>query len=83
MIEIDGSRGEGGGQLVRTAVAVSAATGKPVHITNIRARRQNPGLAAQHVAAVKCVAGLCNASTDNLSVGSPVLAFRPGPLRPG
>jgi len=83
MLEIDGSRGEGGGQLVRTAVAVSAATGKDVHIVNIRARRQSPGLAAQHVAAVKCVAGLCNASTDNLSVGSPVLAFRPGPLRPG
>ena len=83
MIEIDGSRGEGGGQLVRTAVAVSAALGKPVHIVNIRSRRENPGLAPQHVAAVRCVAGLCNGSVDDLNVGSPVLAFRPGPLRAG
>ncbi len=83
MIEIDGSRGEGGGQLVRTAVAVSAATGKAVHLSNIRMKRQNPGLAAQHVAAVKCVAELCGAETSNLDVGSPVLAFRPGPLRAG
>jgi RNA 3'-phosphate cyclase len=81
MIEIDGSRGEGGGQLVRTAVAVSAALGKAVHIVNIRAKRQQPGLAAQHVAAVKCVAGLCNAQTADAEVGSPMLAFRPGPLR--
>jgi RNA 3'-terminal phosphate cyclase (ATP) len=83
MIEIDGSRGEGGGQLVRTAVAVSAALGEPVHIVNIRANRQTPGLAAQHVAAVRCVAELCGASTDDLNVGSPVLAFRPGPLKAG
>jgi RNA 3'-phosphate cyclase len=83
MIEIDGSRGEGGGQLVRTAVAVSAALGKPVHIVNIRARRQNPGLAAQHVAAVKCAAELCGAQTENLEVGSPVLTFKPGPLKAG
>ena len=83
MIEIDGSRGEGGGQLVRTAVAVSAATNKAVHLVNIRARRQQPGLAAQHVAAVKCVAALCNAQTADVEVGSPFLTFRPGPLCPG
>ena len=83
MIEIDGSRGEGGGQLVRTAVAVSAATNKAVHIVNIRAKRQQSGLMAQHVAAVKCVAGLCNAGTSDVEVGSPMLSFRPGPIRPG
>jgi len=83
MLEIDGSRGEGGGQLVRTAVAVSAATNNAVHIVNIRAKRQQPGLMAQHVAAVKCVAALCNAGTSDVEVGSPMLTFRPGPLRPG
>ncbi|MBM4249981.1 MAG: RNA 3'-terminal phosphate cyclase [Euryarchaeota archaeon] len=82
MIEIDGARGEGGGQVVRTAVAVSAAIGKAVHITNIRARRERPGLAAQHVAAVRCVAALCDAAVADLEIGSPMLTFRPGPLRP-
>ena len=52
MIEIDGSYGEGGGQLVRTAAALAAITGAAVTITDIRARRANPGLAAQHLTAI-------------------------------
>ena len=52
MIEIDGSFGEGGGQIVRTAVALSAVTGEPVRITRIREGRKNPGLSPQHVTAI-------------------------------
>ena len=61
MQEIDGAYGEGGGQLLRTSVALAAITGRPVHLRNIRAKRANPGLAPQHLAAVKAVASLCGA----------------------
>lgn len=83
MIEVDGSHGEGGGQMVRTAVAVSAATGKEVRVTSIRPKRQPPGLAAQHVAAVRCVGDLCGADISGLETGSRELTFRPGALRAG
>ena len=76
MIEIDGSYGEGGGQLVRTAAALAAITGAAVTITGIRARRANPGLAAQHLTAVKAVATLCDAEIDGLALKSQRLAFR-------
>ena len=49
MREIDGSYGEGGGQLLRTSVALAAITGEPIHIYNIRAKRASPGLAPQHL----------------------------------
>ena len=58
MREIDGSYGEGGGQLLRTAVALSAITGEAIHVRNIRANRTNPGLAPQHMTAVMAVAKL-------------------------
>ena len=83
MFEIDGSFGEGGGQIVRTAVAASAATGAEIRIINIRARRQQPGLAAQHIAAVKLVADMCGAHVEGLSPGSRQIAFSPGPLKAG
>jgi len=83
MIEIDGSYGEGGGQLVRTAAALAAITGAAVTITGIRARRANPGLAAQHLTAVKAVATLCDAEIDGLALKSQRLAFRPRRLRGG
>ena len=83
MLEIDGSFGEGGGQVLRTAVAVAAATATDISIKNIRARRQQPGLAAQHIAAVKLVAQMCGAQTEGLSIGSGGLTFRPGHLKPG
>ena len=57
-LTIDGSYGEGGGQIVRTAVSLSAITGKPIQVVNIRAKRDNPGLRAQHLSAVKAVADL-------------------------
>jgi RNA 3'-terminal phosphate cyclase (ATP) len=78
MIEIDGSTGEGGGQLLRIAVALSALKGVPVRIRKIRSGRPNPGLAAQHVAAIRAVAALASAEVDGLEPGSPEISFRPG-----
>ena len=82
MIEIDGSSGEGGGQIIRTAVALSAITGKPCMIEKIRAGRPNPGLQAQHLTAVKAVAKICGAETD-AGIGSTSLMFKPGTIRGG
>jgi RNA 3'-terminal phosphate cyclase (ATP) len=79
-IDIDGAFGEGGGQLLRTAVALSAITRRPTHIRNIRARRRPPGLAPQHVAAVRAVAALCHADTEGLEPRSSSLGFRPRAL---
>lgn len=81
--EIDGSHGEGGGQLLRTAVALAAITGESIRLRNIRARRANPGLAPQHLAAVKAVAALCGAEVEGLGVKSGEILFRPGALRGG
>jgi RNA 3'-terminal phosphate cyclase (ATP) len=82
-IKIDGSFGEGGGQILRTSVALSAITKKPVEVFNIRAKRNNPGLRPQHVTAVKAVASLCNASVENLSVGSSMIRFSPKEMQGG
>ena len=83
MHEVDGAYGEGGGQLLRTSVALAGITGRSVHLRNIRARRVNPGLAPQHLAAVKAVASLCGAEVDGLELHSREIWFRPGPLRGG
>jgi RNA 3'-terminal phosphate cyclase (ATP) len=83
MIEIDGSFGEGGGQIVRTAVALSAVTGKPVRITRIRQGRSKPGLAAQHARALKALAEICDAGTSGATPGSSEIVFTPGVIRGG
>jgi len=83
MLEIDGAYGEGGGQLVRTAVAVAATRGLPIRVVNVRARRRNPGLAPQHVAAVRAVAALCGARCEGIEPHSTAIAFAPGRLRGG
>jgi RNA 3'-phosphate cyclase len=83
MREIDGSYGEGGGQLVRTSVALAAITGQPVHLYNIRARRNNPGLAPQHLTGVKAVAELCNGTVEGLEAKTREITFRPGLLHGG
>lgn len=83
MIGIDGSAGEGGGQMVRSAVALSAVTRKPVTIYNIRGNRRRTGLQRQHVAAVDALCDVCRADTVGNYVGSDRLAFAPGPISGG
>lgn len=77
LIRIDGSAGEGGGQVLRTALAMSMITGNPVALNNIRAKRQNPGLAPQHLAGVKAAGLLCNAAIQGASLGSANVTFEP------
>ncbi len=83
MIEVDGSLGEGGGQVLRTALTLSVMTGQPVHISRIRARRPKPGLQPQHLAAVRAAATVSGAAVEGAAIGSQELAFDPGPARPG
>jgi len=83
MIEIDGSAGEGGGQVVRTSLTLAMSTASPLTIRNIRARRANPGLRAQHLAAVRAAAAICRAQIQGAAIASKVLTFVPKALRPG
>jgi len=83
VIEIDGSYGEGGGQLVRTAVALSAVTGKAIRILKARVKRGNPGLAPQHLAAVRAVAEICAADTEGLELRTVSFTFSPRRLKGG
>jgi len=83
LIAIDGSHGEGGGQILRTALALSAATGQGFTLSQIRARRTQSGLRAQHVAAVRAAALACGAKTGGVFEGSPDLRFEPGVVEPG
>lgn len=82
-LEIDGSHGEGGGQIVRMAVSLSALTSTPVRVVNVRAKRAKPGLAAQHATAIRTVARLCDARVEGAEVGSGAFTFTPGPLHGG
>jgi RNA 3'-phosphate cyclase len=77
VIEIDGAHGEGGGQLVRTAVALSALTGRPLALRNVRAGRPRSGLAPQHLAAVRAVAALCDARCEGLALRAGAFTFEP------
>ncbi|HDJ94933.1 MAG TPA: RNA 3'-phosphate cyclase, partial [Acidilobales archaeon] len=83
MLIIDGSFGEGGGQILRTTIALSSLLLKPVRIINIRAKRRNPGLQMQHITAVKVLTTLTNASVKGLYKGSMVLEFIPKERRCG
>ena len=77
LIEIDGSFGEGGGQIIRTCVSLAAMTGRSVAIHNVRGRRTKPGLQPQHLAAVRAAASLCQAELTGDEVGSRFLRFVP------
>lgn len=83
MLIIDGSHHEGGGQIIRTAIALSALTGKPVKIINIRAKRCNPGLAAQHVTGILALAKLCDAKVSGAEIGSETIEFSPKQIKGG
>jgi RNA 3'-terminal phosphate cyclase (ATP) len=83
MIEIDGSEGEGGGQVVRNSCALSLVTGKPFRITQVRGKRSKPGLMRQHVTAVEAAARIGGAEVLGAAVGSDTLEFRPGAVQPG
>ena len=80
MIEIDGNFGEGGGQIVRTALSLSALTGHPFKIYDIRKGREDPGLKNQHLHGIKALKEICNAKTDGAELGSENLTFIPSKL---
>ncbi|NMA42467.1 MAG: RNA 3'-terminal phosphate cyclase [Oligosphaeraceae bacterium] len=83
MITIDGSFGEGGGQILRTSLSLSAITGQPLHIENIRANRKKPGLMRQHLACVKAVAEICHGELDGAELNSQALTLKPGMIQGG
>ena len=78
MIEIDGSKGEGGGQILRTALSLSLITGVPFRLRRIRGRRSNPGLRHQHLAALKAAAEISQAKVEGARLGSKRIVFNPG-----
>lgn len=83
MIELDGAAGEGGGQILRTSLALSMITGQPFRIRNIRANRSKPGLMRQHLVAVQAAQQVSNASVTGAHVGAMELGFVPGPIAAG
>jgi len=81
---IDGAHGEGGGQILRTALSLSAITGRPLRIERIRAARRDPGLAAQHLTALRAAAAICSAQLSGDTLGSTCVEFAPeGPVVAG
>jgi RNA 3'-terminal phosphate cyclase (ATP) len=83
VLKIDGSAGEGGGQVLRTALALAALTGQSFEIDKIRANRRKPGLMRQHLTAVRAAARVCNAHVEGDAIGSSSLRFAPGPVMAG
>jgi RNA 3'-terminal phosphate cyclase (ATP) len=80
---IDGSMGEGGGQILRTSLALACITGRNLHIENIRATRRNPGLAKQHLSCVHAAREICGGQCKGAAISSQTLDFQPGPIRSG
>lgn len=83
VITLDGSTGEGGGQILRTGLALSMVTGRPLHITRIRAGRPKPGLMRQHLACVQAAVAVCGGQAEGAELGSQSLQFTPGATRAG
>ncbi|HEY8748019.1 MAG TPA: RNA 3'-terminal phosphate cyclase [Tepidisphaeraceae bacterium] len=83
LITIDGAQGEGGGQILRSSLALAAITGKPFRIQRIRANRPKPGLMRQHLTAVTSAAAICGARVDGAEIGSRDLTFHPGKVQAG
>src|SRR4051794_19846239 len=82
-LELDGSDGEGGGQILRSALALSILTGRPFKIVNLRAQRKKPGLAPQHLMAVKAAAAICTGAYKGGTVGSTTVVFEPAAVVSG
>ena len=80
---VDGSAGEGGGQILRTSLALVCITGRNLHIENIRAARRNPGLAKQHLSCVRAACEICGGQCKGAAISSQVLDFQPGTIRGG
>jgi RNA 3'-terminal phosphate cyclase (ATP) len=83
LIHIDGAQGEGGGQILRSSLSLSICTQQPFKISNIRAKRDQPGLLRQHLTAVKAAAEIAGATLKGAEIGSRELTFKPGPVQAG
>ncbi len=83
LITIDGSHGEGGGQILRTSIGLSLCTGKSVKIINIRSKRKKPGLLRQHLTCVKAAVEISNGKIEGDKLGSQSITFHPGKVRAG
>lgn len=83
LVILDGSEGEGGGQILRSALSLSLITGRPFEIANIRARRKQPGLRPQHLACVRGIEAISGARSQGAELGSSRLRVDPGPARSG
>lgn len=83
MLRIDGSRGEGGGQILRSSLSLSMLSGRSFHIRNVRATRSNPGLNRQHLTALRAAGEVCGARVDGDRLDSREIVFRPGTVSPG
>ena len=83
MIKLDGSYMEGGGALVRTALALSTLTNKPFEVNSIRSGRPNPGLKAQHLTSIKALKEICSAKTSDIELGTKEFWFHPGKIKRG
>lgn len=83
ILEVDGAMGEGGGQVLRSALSLSVATGRSIRIENIRAGRAKPGLMRQHLTSARAAARICGARIEGDAIGSQNLVFQPGSIQAG
>nr|MDO8117089.1 RNA 3'-terminal phosphate cyclase [Candidatus Sigynarchaeota archaeon] len=82
-VEVDGSSGEGGGSILRLSAALGVIFKKKIHITNIRAKRDNPGLRAQHLVGLEALKALTRGNLQGGTIGSTEILFEPGSVQPG